>query len=552
VSNPDTPYPLTWRGFEWANGVLDGSIPACQFVKLAAERFRKDLERDWQFEFDPAESERWLAFLARLPHIKGRWAGELFQSSGYQCFVTMNLYGWRHRETRLRRFREGYIEVGRKNGKSFWFGGLGVGHLCIDGEPGAEVYCGATSEAQAWEVFRPARAMCLRAEEVADEYGIEVHAKSLWILADGSRFQPVIGDPGDGSSPSCAIIDEFHEHKDSRLVDTMVTGMGAREQPMLLTITTAGSDFGGPCRAKRQDVVRILEGSVVDETVFGIIFTLDDGDDWTDPANFIKANPNLDVSISRDFLLAELEKAKRSPTKQAAFKTKHLNLWVGAKAAWMNMLHLQRCKTKLDLAAFDGKTCMIGVDLASKVDLAAVALLFPGDKLTAFFRFYLPEARVYSGVNDRYVAWAESGAITVTPGDTIDFSVIEEDLEAFLRRFDVPAVAYDPYQATQFAQQMLAKGAPMVEIRATVLNFSEPMKELEKRIVDRAFQYDDDVFTWMVGNVVAKLDKKDNIYPDRERVENKIDGAVAAIMAMNRVLAAGGPSVYETRGVLTV
>jgi len=249
------------RAANYADRVLSGEQPACEYVKSACKRFIRDLERD---DLEPHEDgDRWCRFLEKLPHVKGRWAAksEKFALSDWQVFCTVNIYGWKWKATGKRRFREAYIEVPRKNGKSFWVSGLGVAHLTIDQEFGAEVYCGATSEKQAWEVFRPAKQICERSPALRRKYGVEVNAKTLNVLADASRFEPVIGNPGDGASPSCGIADEFHEHKNSDLVDTFVTGMGAREQPMMLYITTAGADMGGPCYAKRADVIQILSGA---------------------------------------------------------------------------------------------------------------------------------------------------------------------------------------------------------------------------------------------------------------------------------------------------
>jgi phage terminase large subunit-like protein len=544
---------LRWvaKGIEWGNGVLDGSVPACRYVKLAVERFVKDLKRtDWEFEFDPDQAELWLEFISNLRHVKGRrFAGNAFEPAGFQCFIVMNIYGWVHKETRFRRFTEAYIEKPRKNGKSFLAAGLALGHLCIDDEPGAEVYTGATSEKQAWEVFRPARQM-LRREDMnwlLNVYGIEVNAKSITIPMDGSRFEPLIGNPGDGASPSFTVVDEFHEHKTNDLVETMTTGMAAREQSLLMQITTAGSDFGGPCREKHSDVVRILEGTEHDDSIFGIIFTIDEGDAWDSVESLQKANPNWEVMNQR-FILGELAKARRSATKQNSFKTKHLNLWVGAKISWMNMLAFQRCqRKKLSIDKFKGCQAFLGIDLASRVDVASVAILIPDARgINAFFKHYLPEDAVYNDEkNTRYKGWSEGGWLTTTPGEVIDFDYIEEDLKELASFLEIIEAGYDPYQATQFATHMLEDGFPMVEVRPTVLNFSEPMKELEALILKRRFFYNDPMFTWMMGNVVAKIDKKDNIYPDKERVENKIDDVVATIMAMNRWMASREDSMPD-------
>jgi len=550
---------LPWvaKGIEWGNGVLDGSIPAGTYVRLAVERFVADLERDdWEYEFDPDQAELWLDFLSQLRHVKGRrFAGNPFEPSGWQCFATMNIYGWVTKDTRLRRFTEVYIEVPRKNGKSFWAGGLALGHLCIDEEPGAEVYTGATSEKQAWEVFRPARQICLRADMswLVNTYGIEVNAKSLTVPMEGSRFEPLIGNPGDGASPSFAVVDEFHEHKSSDLVETMATGMGARDQGMLFQITTAGTDFGGPCREKHSDVVNILKGSAEDDTVFGMIFSIDEEDEpnWDTEEALVKANPNWDV-MNQKFILSQLAKARRSATAQNSYKTKHLNLWVGAKVSWMNMLAYQRCRKKtLRLKDFVGYRCFAALDLASKTDIADLVLLFPPQKKrsrwTVFAKHYLPEDTVENG-NPRYQAWFEDGWLTATPGNVTDFSYIADDLDEIKSKHELVAVPYDPFQATQFATERAAEGYPMLEYGATVKNFSEPMKQLEALVLQRAIDFEiDPVLMWMFGNVVARLDKKDNIFPNKEREGNKIDGVVATIMALACAVAEvdDGGSIYE-------
>ena len=534
------------RAEQYANGVLSGKIPAGSYVHAACRRFKSDLKRKDLIKHE--DGDRWCRFLEKLPHVKGKWAStaEKFVLSDWQIFCTVNLYGWKWKKTGRRRFREGYIEVPRKNGKSMFAAGLGLGHLTIDNEFGAEVYTGATSEKQAWEVFRPARQICQRSPDLLAKFGIEVNAKTLAIQSKGSRFEPVIGKPGDGASPSCAIADEFHEHTTSDLVDTFVTGMGAREQPMMLYVTTAGSDMGGPCYAKRDDVIKVLEGTVTDDSVFGIVYTLDIDDAWDTVEAQKKANPNYGISVDSDFLKAQLDQARRSATKQSAYKTKHLNLWVGAKKAWMNMLAYQAVRNKsLTLDDMTGKRCFIGIDLASKTDITSMAILFPPDgneKYRLFSKHYLPEETILD--NDRYRAWHADGWINATPGNAVDYEYIEDDLKQLRSQFEIVEVPYDPFQATQFSIHMQNEGFPMVEYGATVRNFSEPMKELEALILKKQIEVSmDPVLLWMFGNVVAQLDKKDNIFPNKERPENKIDGVVASIMAMARAIVHAGPEI---------
>lgn len=537
--------PPSQRAFRYARQVEAGEIPVCRFVTLACARFLRDLEReDWIYRYDEALADHAARWIEMLPHTKGRWAAkqEPIVLQGWQCFLVCNLFGWIHRETGLRRFREAYVEVPRKSGKSLLAAAIGAYMFAADGDFGAEVFSGATTEQQAWEVFRPARQFAERLPLLRETYGIEVHAKSLSIPANGSRFAPVIGKPGDGASPSCALIDEFHEHQTADLYSTMRTGMGAREQPLLFVITTAGVDFGGPCYERRSDAIRVLEGTVEDDTLFVVIYTIDDDDQWDSEESVRKANPNFGISVSAEFLLQEMARARRSASAQNAFKTKHLNVWVGARTAWLNMLALQRCK-RPDLArsAFAGVECVIGLDLASKVDVASMAILFrDGEGYAGFWRHYLPEETVLRSSQDRYRAWADVGLLVTTPGEVIDFDFIEQDLREIAAEHVVREVAFDPYQATQFCAHMEAEGFEMVEVRPTVLSFSEPMKALEALILSKKFTYDGDpVATWMFGNVVAKADAKDNIYPRKDRDELKIDGVVALLMALNRMMAAG-------------
>lgn len=544
-------FPLVKAAEDYAKRVIAGKIPACKWVILLCQKHLDDLEQaksdGFPFYFDPAKAEKVAKFLQLLPHTKGKWAGkrELVKLEPWQLFSVCIPFGWIRKKDNTRRYRTVLIFVPRKNGKSIIGGGIGLYMLTADGEFGAEVYSGATTEKQAWEVFRPAKLMVERTPALKDHFAVEVNASNICRLEDGSRFEPVIGKPGDGSSPSCSIVDEYHEHKDSTLFDTMETGMGAREQPVMLVITTAGSSIGGPCHQLVRDSERMLEGVLKRDDLWSALYTIDEGDDWTSEDVLIKANPNYGVSIAGDFLLARQRDAMQSASKQATFRTKHLNEWVGAKNAWLNMLRWRQCPERKTLAELEGRPCFIGLDLASKIDISGNVLVFPpvaDDPLWHVHgRYYLPEARVIEeldGNTDRYREFDALGLLTLTDGEVIDFEVIKEDLREFSGRFDVQQVAYDPWQATQLAQEMTNEGLLMVEVRQTVQNISEPMKELEALVLQKKLAHGDcPILTWMASNVVAKLDVKDNIYPNKERPENKIDGIVALIMALSRAIA---------------
>lgn len=550
--------------------MVAGKVIACNWVILACKRHLADRERekskDFPYWFSDERANTACDFISELPHTKGKWAaaGEKIKLEPWQQFIVCSLFGWLRNDTGVYRFTEAYAEIPRKNGKSILAAGIGHFKFSADGEFGAEVYSGATTEKQAWEVFRPAKYMAERTAELREAFGIAVNAKSLTIAENGSRFEPVIGKPGDGASPSCAIIDEYHEHPSDDLVDTMRTGMGAREKPLLLEITTAGSDRSSPCYAKHLEAQKVLQGKLQNDRLFCIIFSVDEADDWKSENALVKANPNFGVSVSADFLRAEQKAAIESARKQNTFKTKHLNLWVNASVAWMNMAKWDECADPgLNIEDFSGCECFISFDLASKLDFASKVRLFrkviEGKKhYYAFAVHYLNEEAVEQARGEHYAGWAAENRIVVTPGNETDYVWIHEDLVEDSKKLMVREIPYDPYHAAPLIQFIKARpdwnqSIPFVELRQSIENMSSPMKELEAAVNSGRFHHDGDpVLGWMISNIVCQPDRRDNLFPDKERAENKIDGGVALIFATNRAMQGDAGSVYDTRGVLTV
>lgn len=554
---------FTQRAEAYACAIVSGEIDACRLVQLSCRRFLADIERtDWVYKTELVE--RVCGFAELMPHVKGKWARtrEFIKLEDWQVFILACLFGFVDKNGR-RRFRQAYIMLPRKQGKSILAAVIGLYMLTLDGESGAEVYCGATSEAQAWEVFRPAKQMAQRAGsepgEFLSEFGAEVAAKSIFT-ADGSRFQPVIGKPGDGSSPHCAIIDEYHEHDTPDQFDTMLTGMGAREQPLALVITTAGDNLGGPCHDMQRFAEDVLEGHIGDDQLFSIIYTIDKGDDWRDFDVWKKANPNLGVSIFEDFLRARHQEAINRPSKQGINLTKHLNVWVSSRDAWLNMADWQGCADAgLTLEEMAGCEAWIGLDLATKVDVAAlVAKVKLADGRFAYWpKFYLPEAAALgkSKNSASYAGWAESGHLILTPGNATDFEFIANDLRDFMKLLDVQAVGYDPFQAHHLAQQMMAEGAPMIEYPMQTRTLSPPMREMEAAVASKGRVHNGNpVFDWMASNVTAKEDGRGNIYPRKPHGQEhlKIDGITAALMAEGLSMKDAESSIYEERGLLVI
>lgn len=544
----------------YAEAVVAGEILACRWVQAACQRQLDDLARfkgkASNFQFNPKLRDRegrgfrpadnLCAFIERLPHVKGPLAGELITLEPWQVFILSTVFGWVKMDGK-RRFRRSYIEVPRGNAKSTLSSAVALYMLAADGEGGAEVYSLATTRDQARIVFGDAQTMARRSTGFRSRFSVNVGAHNMHVLATGSKFEALSaeGSTLDGLNIHFGCVDELHAHKTRTVYDVVETGTGKRDNSLLWVITTAGSNRAGICYEVRTFVIKLLDGVIEDHSQFGIIYGLDDGDAWdTEPA-LIKANPNWGISVRPEVLMPLQAKAMQLPSAINNFKTKHLNEWVNADTAWMDMRAWDACAdATLDLDAFEGQPCWIGLDLASKTDIAALVQVFPhpeiSDAYAVFGRYYLPEDTVGAAGNSQYPGWMRTGRLTVTPGNVIDFGWIEADLLQMASRFGIQAVAFDPFQATQLSTRMLAEGLPMVEVRPTVLNFSEPMKSLEALVLQKKLIHDGDpVMGWMASNVVAHLDAKDNIYPRKERPENKIDGIVALIMGLSRAITPG-------------
>jgi phage terminase large subunit-like protein len=451
-----------------------------------------------------------------------------------------------YRQTHRRRFRRVYIEVPRGDGKTTMSDAPALYMLAADGEGGAEVYSAARTRDQAKIAFWTAQQMARRSPDFLTSLGVEVLAHRIVQSRSASYFEAVSADADslEGKNVHFGLIDEFHAHRGRDVYDAIETGAGKHDQSMLWAITTAGSDKAGICYEHRAYLLNILKGTQQDDNYFGVIYTIDDGDDWTAEQTWRKANPNFGVSVEPAHIAMQCRKALQSPASQAAFLTKHLNVWIQADQALFDMRAWDNSTDDtLSLDQFEGEPCIVAVELALKTDIAAVILLFErAGKLVTFGRFYLPEQAVTESRNASYGGWALQERLCLTPGDVIDFGQIEIDLLDFARRFQVREIAYDPLQATQLATRLQQQGASVVEFRQTLANFSEPTKELDALMRSGRIAHDGDpVLAWMIGNVVGHYDAKENVYPRKERPENKIDGAIALIMAIGRNMVGGMP-----------
>lgn len=566
-------YPSVNMANQYARDVLNGKILACKSIQLACQRHFNDLkislDKDYPYRFDRELAERACRFVQLLPHSSGDLAGQKLKLEPWQAFAFSSIFGWVTKKTKKRRFREAYIRVARKNGKSFFAAGIGTYMFCADGENSAEVYCGATTMAQAKKVFTPARQMADRLPSLRSKFNISVWVDSL-TRPDGSLFAPIAGKPGDGDSPHCAIIDEYHEHDTDHMYEAMTLGMGARSQPLTLIITTAGTSLESPCYDKDKQVKEMLNGHVPNDRLFGLIYELDEGDDWTDPTNFIKANPNLDVSISYAVFCLKKKIAKQVPRKVNAFKTKRLNIWVSGKAAFYNMTQWHAAADKsLRYEDFAGEDYYLGLDLAQRLDLNAGVGVFvreiEGKKHYYCIRpkFWVPEDTVRSTdpkiakTADRYVKFVEMGALEATDGAEADYREILAsiiDLQE-IDKVRVSEIPIDPSGATALSHDLQDHGFEPISIRQDYTNMSPPMKELEAALAGGRFHHDGNpVLSWCISNVIGKNvpGSDDIVRPTKGDKQSKIDGATALFMAIGRAMLNGrasNQSVYDEEDV---
>lgn len=533
---------------QYMRQVLDRSIPTCVWVQLTVARQVADLERepspDWPWIFEPAKAVRVCEFIELLPHIKGQWARRrnLLTLAAWQCFILTTVFGWVHRETGLRRFRDVYLEIPRKNAKSTLTSGVALYMLTADGEQGAEIYSAATTKDQARIVFDDSKAMAERTPDMRTYLGVAIMQHSITVAHTASSFKPLAaeGSTLDGLNVHFAALDELHAHKTRAVYDVIDTARGAREQSMMWNITTAGTNLSGICYERRTYLTKLLQKVIADETTFGIIFTIDDGDNPFVESSWAKANPNWLVSVLRDDMEAASRNAENSESSRNNFFTKRLNVWVNGESAWMDMVAWAKCSdSSLHMPDFAGEKCWMGLDLAQKKDFAALCIVFEKDGVWhVFTRLYLNELAVQESGNAHLSGWARAGYVQVTDGDITDFDVLAEDMRSYCRQFDVQEIAFDPALSMYFAGKLIDEGLPLVEISQRAMFFTPPLIQVENLVHEKKLKFDGNpVMTWMVSNLVVKVSKFNELRsPTKERAENKIDGPMAMLMALGRAL----------------
>jgi phage terminase large subunit-like protein len=549
----------------YARDVIAGRVLACKWVKLAAKRQIADLaRRDWPYRWSDEHANAICRFAELLPHVEGRWETPTIRLEPWQIFGLAVVFGWRRKSDGGRRFSKVYWEVARKNAKSTLAAIVSLYCLCCEDEPAPYVFIGATTGAQAQKVFHPARMMVEKTPALQEAFGLKVWAKS--VTEPGGGYIQTINSKGstnDGHNPHLAVLDELHAHPNRSLYDVMDSAFGARTNPLMWIITTAGFDVTGVCYEQRSYVVKFLEGVLEADHYFGLIYTLDEGDSEFNPAVWVKANPNLGVSVQMAHMTSAAAEAQAQPGKAGEFLTKRMNVWTSARRGHINITRWKACGGPVDFAALKGVPCWGGFDLASVSDLTSFRLVWRLDgRLYTWGTRYLPEAAVEPRTTKNsvpYRRWADERdangrkLLTVTEGDVTDYAAIEADIRWALSEFNVQSIGYDRWNAQDLCNRLTVDGAPLVEVRQGIWSLTGPMKELDRLYLSGALNHGGDpVLTWCASNVVAKLDDAGNMKPSKALSSEKIDDYTALLNAMAAEIgSAPAAMMYDDgRGIL--
>lgn len=519
---------------EYALDVVDDKITASRYVKMSCERFLEWFERD-DIEFRRDKVDKVVTFIARLKHYMGASTDKPFVLTNWQFFIIENLFGWYYRGTKKRVIKNAYIEVGRKAGKTTLLSAIALYALMADGESGAEVDCIANTRQQAKILFDTASYL---AETLDPKHKyIKPFRDKIKFATTKSHIQVLSSDAKtlDGFNASLFVEDELHEAKDSRLYDVMKSSQGMRQNPLAVCITSAGFNKYSFCYQMRRTCIEILEGTKTDDTQFSAIYCLDEEDDWKDETVWAKANPNVGITVSYDYLREQVTQATNNTALEVGVRTKNFGQWVDSEDIWISDDDINSVSNTINLNDFNDAVGYIGVDLSKVSDLTAVSLMIPYEGKFYFKnKYYLPETALEGNSNvSKYQQWVKDGYLTITKGRTTNYDYIINDIKKWNEVIPIQIVGYDAYNAKQWSNDMQNEGFVMKPFSQSLANFNFPTKELERLIKNGDVVIEEnDLTKFCFKNVVIIEDHAENFKPTKETNQNKIDGVIAMIEAL--------------------
>ena len=531
------------KGVKYAEDVVSGRIVACQWVKLACQRFLDDINSQ-DFYFDDRKYKTLTTFIGVLKHYSSGAAGTQFVLEPWEDFIICNIFCLYRVDTHRRKYKTAHISVSRKNGKTTLAAVLGLFAMIADGEPAASVIMAANSREQGHIDFDAASAFARQ---------LDPKKKSLKVLRNEIKFEKnnanlkVISadaSTGDGLNPSMVILDELHEAPDSKLYDVLRSGQGFRQQPLMLSITTAGFRLGGFCNQLEDYCKEILAGQKVDDTMFALLYTMDEGDDWTDSSMYIKSNPNLGITVNEEWLLGQVNQARNSPSLEVGVKTKNLNMWCSSSVTWIPEHYIRNSMMKIDLTDFKNKNnylVYLGFDLAAVSDLTALSIMFVDPETEEYFFktwYYLPKSALDGKFNSElYKMWSSKGYLVLTDSETTDYNYIQNQIMYLYENFDVQGIFFDSWNAQMLVNNLVNEGLPMTPYSQSIGNFNKPTKEIERLVLSDKVKIDQNPITrFCFDSVELKVDLNGNAKPTGPHTAAKIDGVISMLNALGGYL----------------
>lgn len=548
-------FPFVAKGFDYAFKVLSGEIVACKYVIGACERLFNDLNvPDSDYYFDVEYAERYLRIVQRFEHVNGIWPDKYIKYEPWQCFVFMNIMGWKCHSSGFRRFRIAHVEIPRGQGKSLMASQAVLFFLALDNPVGNEISCVATKKDQARIVLDSARNMARKNNSFLRATGVKVLAHKLVHEASNSSARALSSDKGglDGLKDILAVCDELHA-MDREVFDLIYSGMSKRADSLTLCITTAGFTLESVGYSQSSYAKKVATGAVKDDQFFAIVYTIDDGDDIYDKTSWLKANPNYGVSVDPTTFVAKANKTKETPADLPNFKVKHLNMWLSEAQAFYSPLVWDSCASDIKLEDFRGQSCIVGLDMSNKRDLTSIGIIFKKDgKYYIFDKSFVPEETVKESNSALYLNCIGKGHLIATKGAAIDYDTIFNEVMKLRSDFNIRHVLYDPWNSTELAQRIAKNFVEVVEFRMNTGNLSEPTKTLDSLMrTGKIVHNGSPLLSWSIANVVCKEDAAGNVYPRKTHERLKIDPVIAILMALaSYIQDKDEENPYESRGVL--
>lgn len=516
----------------YAESVINGEEVACLYVKQACKRY---LDFFNKYDFRQDKVERVVNFIYKLKHFTGKFKGQNFTLLPYQLWIVASIFGFYHKGTDKRVCNYVYIELARKSGKTALMAAICLYLMIADNEAAAEIELVANSAKQAKIAYN----MCsifLGGLDPKKKY-FQRWRDNIQFPKTNSFIQVLSSDASgnDGFNSYAFLLDECHEQPDSKLYDVMCSSQGMRENPLAMIITTAGFNLYGFCYKYRSTCLEVLSGIKEDDTLFSAIYTLDEGDSWDDPKVWKKANPSLGSTVTEEYLSKQVTRAKNDSSLEVGVRTKNFNQWVNSSNTWLGNDLLLKYSKSVNLEDFKDSTCHIGIDLAAVSDLTAVSIMVKRENIHYFKTFYyLPQSALANNVNSElYKEWKRKGYLTITPGNVTDYDYVLNDILKVSKILPIEKIAYDSYNATQFAINATEQNLPLEPFSQALWNFNRPTKEFERLLKQGNVVIDNNEITrWCFNNVVLKYDHNDNCKPVKEQDMNKIDGVIAIVEAL--------------------